>query len=71
MKIRDISFNLLARKASSSEGICVNIGPFVVRLRTQERGFLRTFALLYQDFQLSADEFIDFHKSSLLNLVVD
>ncbi|NOR79720.1 MAG: HprK-related kinase A [Methyloprofundus sp.] len=61
MKIRDISFNLLARKASSSDGLCVDMGPFVVRLRTQERCFLRTFALLYQDFQLSADKFIDFH----------
>ena len=61
MKIKDISLNLLARKASSREGLCVDIGPFVVRLRSQEKSFLRIFSLLYQDFQLSADELIDFH----------
>lgn len=61
MKIKDIPFNLLFRKASSREGLRIDIGVFVIRLRTQEKKFLRTFALLYQDFQLSADELIDFH----------
>ena len=53
MKIKDVTFNLLANKASSNAGLCVNIGPFVVRICTKEKSFLRTFALLYQDFQLS------------------
>ncbi len=61
MKIKDISFNLLARKAGGSRGLCVSIGAFVVRLRTQEKAFLRTFSLLYQDFQISTDELVDFH----------
>lgn len=61
MKIKDISFDVLARIAASSRGLCVSIGSFVVRLRTSEKSFLRTFALLYQDFQLSEDEFSDFH----------
>lgn len=61
MKIKDISFNLLARKASGNTGLCVDLGPFVISLRTQEKSFLRTFSLLYQDFQLLEDEFIDFH----------
>ncbi len=61
MKIKDISFQVLASKASSRDGVCVDIGSFVFRLCSREMDFLRTFALLYQDFQLVPDEFIDFH----------
>ena len=52
---------MLARKAGSSGGLSVNIGAFVVRLRTLEIDFLRTFSMLYQDFLISSDELIDFH----------
>lgn len=61
MKIKDVSFSSLARTAKQDSGLCVDIGPFVVRLRTRDTSFLRTFATLYQDFSLSANAFIDFH----------
>ncbi|CCE23590.1 conserved protein of unknown function [Methylotuvimicrobium alcaliphilum 20Z] len=61
MKISDISFDKLANMASSDTGLCFDIGSFVVRLRTNEKSFLKTFSLLYQDFRLAPDAFIDFH----------
>ena len=61
MKISEISFNALFRKARDNNGLCFDIGSFVVRLRTQEKSFLHTFALLYQDFELSSNALIDFH----------
>ncbi|BCG64820.1 MAG: hypothetical protein methR_P2613 [Methyloprofundus sp.] len=64
MKIKDISFVSFAQMAAN-EGVCIAIGPFVVRLRTQEQSFLQTFALLYKDFQLTSNEFIDFHIDML------
>jgi HprK-related kinase A len=64
VKIKDISFVCFAEMAAN-EGVCIVIGPFVVRLRTQEQSFLQTFALLYQDFQLTSNEFSDFHIDML------
>ncbi len=54
-------FALLANAARSNTGLCVDFGACVVRLRSQESNFLRTFGLLYQDFQVVEGKFIDFH----------
>ena len=61
MKIKDVALKSLAKTAASKNGLCIKIGPFVIRLRTQEKSFLRTFALLYQDFQIAENEFADFN----------
>lgn len=48
--------------ASKEFGLCIDIGPFVIRLRSRDTGFIETLALLYQDFDLaSPDAFADFH----------
>ncbi|NOQ63327.1 MAG: HprK-related kinase A [Methyloprofundus sp.] len=61
MKIKDITFKQLVEHSSGSKGLCVSIGPFVVRIRTKEKSFLQTFSMLYQDFEVSEGEFVDFH----------
>ena len=61
MKVKDVSLDELISLAVSSSGLCVQIGPFVVKIRTKEHSFLQTFALLYQDFELAPNDFTDFH----------
>lgn len=61
MKIRDVPFAALVDEARSSAGLCLDVGSFVVRLRARDAGFLHTLALLYQDFNLARNEFVDFH----------
>lgn len=61
MKIKDIPVNELVKLAKSETGLPVSIGPFTIRLRTEERGFLQIFSLLYQDFNVVLNQFVDFH----------
>nr|WP_305910228.1 HprK-related kinase A [Methylomarinum sp. Ch1-1]MDP4521225.1 HprK-related kinase A [Methylomarinum sp. Ch1-1] len=61
MKVKDITFDALISKARSDAGLSFDIGPFVVRLRTQDVGVLRNLSLLYEDFDLAQQSFVDFH----------
>jgi len=62
MKLKQIEECGLVQKAASREGVCLDIGPFCVRIKSVENSFLKTLAFLYQDFPvLPSDAFADFH----------
>ncbi len=62
MKVKQLGLDALIKRAASDKGICLDIGPFCVRLKSHETSFLKTLAFLYQDFPvLQEDAFADFH----------
>lgn len=62
MKVKHLGIDRLVERAASESGLCLDIGSFCVRLKSNERTFLKTLAFLYQDFPLlSSDAFADFH----------
>lgn len=62
MKLKQLGLGNLVKQAASKEGVCLDIGAFCVRVKSDEIIFLETLAFLYQDFPiLSSDTFADFH----------
>jgi len=62
MKLRQLGLGNLVKQAASKEGVCLDIGAFCVRVKSDEIIFLETLAFLYQDFPIfPSDTFADFH----------
>lgn len=49
------------RAQAGADGLSVQVGPFVVRLRTEIRELLDAWRFLYADFPLADGDFADFH----------
>lgn len=64
MKVSDYSLDELVDQAGSHDGFSLDIGPFVVNIRSREQRFLETLQVLYQHFPVAPPHsFIDFHLS--------
>jgi HprK-related kinase A len=61
MNVGHYSLQELLEKASCPQGLCFEVGPFTVRLRSTHKDFINTFRLLYFDVPvISDDQLIDF-----------
>ena len=66
MKIEVLSLKELFKIASSKSGLRFDIGPFTVRLRSNNKPFVQTFRDLYLNFPVSPSEsIVDFHINML------
>lgn len=62
MNIGQLSLQEVLRHTSSNQGLCFEVGPFTVRLRSKEQSFIQLFRDLYFDFPVIAnDRLIDFY----------
>jgi HprK-related kinase A len=62
MKLGDCSVSELHKQTSSNRGTKLDVGPFTIRLRSNNKNFIKTFRDLYLDFQVSEKQsFVDFH----------
>ncbi len=62
MKLGDYSLSELHKQTSSDRGTKLDVGPFTIRLRSNNKNFIKTFRDLYLNFQISEKQsLVDFH----------